>query len=200
MLISEDNIGKRNLAIISNGREIQYALPFLHLMKFEKENQILMPNLMQDYNVELYTPAVFKQTSISLHDIKIFLGSITQSTQPQDKVFDSYGIVIYHTGLTIHLLVTPENISHKNYCDFISYANTRRLEYIDIENLYFTKVHAIEPHWLPNVFCPIHFDGLFQAKKTMAARILQMYSCAAYILYLDFLPAILSKEEKKNDL
>ena len=185
----------KRFAIVSDGKEIAYAMLLSHLMKFEEPEIIIMSNKMQDCAVEMYTPAVFMHTCIPKQTITILIGEVKNMEKPQDVRFNQFGISILQTGITTQILADPKKLSKEDYRQFIQYANDRRQEYMKLEKNYYEKVLSSDAHWISDEFSPVQSRGLFSAKNEIKAQKQQMYDCAAYVFYLDCLPELLLEEK-----
>ena len=184
-------MSSKMMAIVCNGREISYGFNLLHLFKYKSEKQSFTSNTFVDFDVEILSEAAFKHADISNKAIKVFVGNVQAVDSSYDKLFCQYGMAILKSELGLILKIDDKELAGHAYDDFITYANEKRKEFLELEKEYVERVYQIDNNWIVGEFKPVSPIGLVGFKKISNVKIQQQFDCLAFVLYLD----ILSKEE-----
>lgn len=170
------------MAIVCNGKELSYGVELLHLMKYADENNKFSSEMCKDFLIELYSMAIFNDSSVSKNSIKIFINDTQKINSSFVEVFNKYGMHIYNYESSYILKSDLKSLKDEEYEHFIKYANEKRKEYITFEKDYVKKVEKLNKGWIHQEFKNETNVGLFRNKK----RIQQQYACMAFLLYIDF--------------
>lgn len=170
------------IAVVCTGREIAYGLNLFHLLQYNDEKEQFTSSKCDNLSVEMYSIAVFRHTGISQKAIRIYVGAAQSVDSSYKKVFDKFGMVIYQSE-NAYILKADAKQSD-SYNEFISYANEKRKEYIELEKDYFIKVCTLDTNWIAGRFISASSGKLF---KKIRPSVQQLYDCLSFVVYLNFL-------------
>lgn len=170
------------VAIICDGKEISYGFNLFHLFQYKNEKDKFISGKYDELSIELYSVSAFRHASISKKATRIYVGAVQCVDSSYNKVFDKFGMTIYQRENDYVLKVDAKQLN--SYSEFISYANEKRDEYIELEKDYFMKVRALDANWIVNEFTQVHSAGLFRKTNT---TVQQLYDCLSFVVYLEFL-------------
>lgn len=170
------------IAVICDSKEISYGLNLFHLFQYKNEEEYFISSKFDALSIEMYSAVVFRHANISKKNIRIYVGTAQNIDSSYKKVFDKFGMEIYQND---NAYILKANDKQLNFCsDFISYANKKRKEYIELERNYFMKVGALDVNWIVSEFTQTNSGGLLKKANT---KVQQLYDCLSFVLYLDFL-------------
>lgn len=170
------------IAVICNGKEISFGLNLFHLFQYKNEEEKLISNKFDEIVIELYSAAAFCHSNISKKTVRIYVGTVQNVDSSYKKVFEKFGMEIYQNENAYILKANDKQLDC--YSDFISYANEKRIEYIELEKDYFSKVVVLDKNWIVSEFLQANPGGIFRKANT---KIQQLYDCLAFVVYLDIL-------------
>lgn len=170
------------IAIICDGKEISYGLNLFHLLQYKNEKEKFISGKYDELSIEMYSIAAFRHTNISKKATRIYVGAAKSVDSSYKKVFDKFGMEIYQNENDYVLKTNDKQLN--SYGEFISYANEKRREYIELEKDYFMKVGALDVNWIASEFAQTNSGALFQKENAIAR---QLYDCLSFAAYLDFL-------------
>lgn len=180
-------MSSKMIAIVCDGKEISYASNLLHLFQYKGETETFTSDMIADVSVEMYSVVTYMHTNISKKVIKIYVGDVQKVDLSYNKVFCQYGMTIMKSRAEFILKVDNKELEGHAYDEFISYANKKRKEYIDLEKDYMERINPINPNWIAKEFKPVFVGGLFGQKDKCKKKVHQQYDCAAFVLYLDII-------------
>ena len=128
----------------------------------------------------MYSAASFRHSNISKNVSRIYVGSARNIDASYKMVFINFGMTVHQKENEYVLKVIDRHLD--SYCGFISYANKKRNEYIELEKEYFTKVNSLDANWITGEFRPLK-----EIRKNAAALIQQQYDCLSFVVYLQLL-------------
>lgn len=170
------------IAVICNGKEISFGLNLFHLFQYKNEEEKLISNKFDEIVIELYSAAAFCHSNISKKTVRIYVGTVQNVDSSYKKVFEKFGMEIYQNENAYILKANDKQLDC--YSDFISYANEKRIEYIELEKDYFSKVVVLDENWIVSEFTQANSGKMFRKVNT---KVQQLYDCLAFVVYLDFL-------------
>lgn len=184
-------MGKNQIAIICDGKEIAYGTNLLHLLKYDDvEKKVAFFNeFAADFKVDIYSTGVYKRAGISKTALKIFIGSAIQERKGGElsPVFCQHGITVMSNKDEITITVNPQLLDEKAYDAFISFANKQAESFIKTEKAYAEHVAEYSDNWITKSFMPIQAKGLFGNRTCLKDRTQQLYDCAAYVVFMNCL-------------
>lgn len=139
-------------------------------------------------SIDLYSAASFRHSNISKNVSRIYVSSARNIDVSHKMIFINFGMTVHQKENEYVLKVIDGHLD--SYCDFISYANKKRNEYIELEKEYFTKVSSLDANWIAGEFRPL--KGVH---KKAAALIQQQYDCLSFVVYLQ----ILNMQQEERD-
>lgn len=170
----------KKFAVICDGKEISYGLNLFHLFQYKNEEEKFHSRKFDELSIEMYSSMAFRHANISKRTIRIFIGTAQNIEASYEKVFDKFGMEIYKKE-NIYVLKASEK-QLNCYSDFVTYANEKRREYIELEKDYFVKVSALDKNWIAGEFVQSNSGGLFRKDNT---KVQQLYDCMAFVVYVD---------------
>lgn len=183
-MFAEVKMGVQKIAIICDGKQINYGLNLYHLMRYKDEKENFYSRKADNFSIEIYSKVVFQRNSSIKKAIKIFVGDTWNEDLSFKCVFKRYGMLIYKSELGYILKVDINQLNSKEYEEFIAYANSRREEYFCLEKSYVEQVKELDDNWITSEFTQSALTG-FGSKKNK--KVQQLYDCIAFVWYLDFL-------------
>ena len=153
------------IAVICDGKKISFGLNLFHLFQYKNEEEKLISSKFDEISIELYSEVAFRHSNISKKTTRIYIG-----------------MEIYQNENAYILKANDKQLNC--YSDFISYANEKRREYIELEKEYFSTVGALDRNWIVSEFAQTNSGGMFKKANT---KVQQLYDCLAFVVYLDFL-------------
>lgn len=175
-------MSSNKIAVICDGKKISYGLNLFHLFKYKNEEECFISSRFDELSIEMYSAIVFLHANISKETIRIYVGMEQSIDSSYKKVFNQFGMEIYQNENSY--VLKADNKQLDCYSNFISYANEKRREYIEIEKDYFDKVAVLDKNWIASEFVQANSVGLFRKENT---RVQQLYDCLAFIVYINFL-------------
>lgn len=170
------------IAVICDGKEISYGFNLFHLFQYKNEKDEFISGKYDELSIEMYSVVAFRHANISKKTIRIYVGEAQSVDFSYKKVFDKFGMAIYQRENDYVLKADDKQLN--SYSEFISYANEKRNEYIELEKDYFMKVGALDVNWIVSEFTQAHSGGLFRKAN---ATVQQLYDCLSFVVYLEFL-------------
>lgn len=177
-------MGFKKIAVVCEGKEIDYGLNFLHLFQYKSDGEEFHSVQSQGLSIEIYSSAVFGHTDIADQTIKIFVGNARKTDSSYTKLFDRFGMTIYQRKSDYILQADDKQLTGPVYEEFLLYANEKRNEYLHQEKEYAERAEALNANWIAKEFKQEASGGLFRGKKR---KLLQQYECLAFVLYLDYI-------------
>lgn len=170
------------IAVICDGKEISFGLNLFHLFQYKNEEEKLISSKFDEISIELYSAVAFRHSNISKKTTRIYIGTAQNVDFSYKKVFEKFGMEIYQSENAYILKANDKQLNC--YSDFISYANEKRREYIELEKDYFSTVGALDRNWIVSEFAQTNSGEMFKKANT---KVQQLYDCLAFVVYLDFL-------------
>lgn len=170
------------IAVICDGKEVTYGFNLFHLFQYKSEKDEFISGKYDELTIEVYSVAAFRHANVSKKATKIYVGAAQSVDSSYKKVFKKFGMAIYQRENDYVLKVDDKQLN--SYSEFISYANEKRNEYIELEKDYFMKVGELDANWIVSEFIQFHSDGLFRKGNTIVQ---QLYDCLSFVVYLEFL-------------
>lgn len=170
------------IAVICDGKEVSYGFNLFHLFQYKNEKDKFISGKYDELSIEVYSVAAFRHANVSKKATKIYVGAAQSVDSSYKKVFDKFGMAIYQRENDYVLKVDDKQLN--SYSEFISYANEKRNEYIELEKGYFMKVGELDANWIVSEFTQSHSVGLFRKENTIVQ---QLYDCLSFVVYLEFL-------------
>lgn len=170
------------IAVICDGKEVTYGFNLFHLFQYKSEKDEFISGKYDELTIEVYSVAAFRHANVSKKATKIYVGAAQSVDSSYKKVFKKFGMAIYQRENDYVLKVDDKQLN--SYSEFISYANEKRNEYIELEKDYFMKVGELDANWIVSEFTQFHSDGLFRKGNTIVQ---QLYDCLSFVVYLEFL-------------
>ncbi len=185
MTNGENNIKKKKLTVICDGREISYGMALIHMFKYENDDGCINSSFGKNYDAKMYSFVAYKHATIGKNVIKIFVGKTYPIDSSVKLLFAKYGMSIYKKGADYIFTVAEISLKNGTYEEFIKYANKKRTAFLLYEKEYADKVSVLNSKWLPGPFALVQSMELFG--KANRQKIQQLYDCMAYVFYLDFI-------------
>lgn len=180
----EVKMGVQKIAIVCDGKQINYGLNLFHLMRYKNEKENFYSRKADNLSIEMYSKEIFKRNPSIKRAIKVFVGDVWNEDLSFKRVFEKFGMLIYKSELEYILKVDTNQLNGKEYEEFLTYANLRREEYLSLEKNYVERVEELEDNWITSEFTQSFLTG-FGGKKNK--KVQQLYDCIAFVWYLDFL-------------
>ena len=184
LIDAEEKMGVQKIAIVCEGKQINYGLNLFHLMQFNSENKKIYSKKASNLSVEIYSMEVFKRNPLVNRMMQIFVGDARNEGSSFECVFKKFGMLIYQSESRYILKIDMNQLNIKEYEEFIDYANSRRKEYFDLEKDYTERVKKLDDNWITSEFTKPVFTT-FRSNTNEKAK--QLYDCMSFVLYLDFL-------------
>lgn len=179
-------MNKKKMAIVCDGKEIAYGTNLLHLHKYIDDKKSFA-SANAEYDVDIYSSAVFYRADISADSVKVFIGDIKKAGTSMKKIYCQWGITVWNSETELIVKADSKDLSGNSYIQFLEYANERRREYLEMEDEYVHKTEETDNKWIAREFKMIPDGGLFGQAGSMKSKLRQQYDCAAFVLYLDYL-------------
>lgn len=170
------------IAVICDGKEISYGLNLFHLFKYKSAEECFISSKFDELSIEMYSAIAFRHANISKKTIRIYVGKVQNIDSSYKKVFNQFGMEIYQNENSYVLKSDDKRLNC--YSNFISYANEKRREYIELEKDYFDRVVSLDKNWIVGEFVQANSGRVFRKENT---KVQQLYDCLAFVVYINFL-------------
>ena len=167
--------------IICDGKEISYGQSLQHLFSYKDEDNIYFSSVGEIYKPEIYSIATFRHTSVSKKSYKIYVGSAGQGNKSKE-IFNRFGMKINKKDNVLIITADTDETLINKQADFISFANSKRQEYLELEKDYVSRISV---DWLPGQFAISEKSkGLFN-RRSSKDSVQQLYDCLGFVVYMD---------------
>lgn len=165
----------KNIAIVSEGKDIAYAKPVLEMFKTQINDSIVYSSIGNSVNAELYSKQVFLHSSIPRDCLKVFVGSLDIGAANLSLNMCFSGLHIQQKDDSIFLNVETKLICQE-YDSFFVKLNELDERFFDEELEYVEAAMRKRVEYVKNE------RSLF-TNRSKEARTVQAYLYLAYYLY-----------------